>query len=430
MKTGILNMPRLGETMEEGQIATWLIEVGDKFSRGQAIIEIETDKTIVEYPALGAGTLEEKMVSEGEIVPVGAPIATIGFEGKADWIAKVDRATDRATKKSNLPDSGEVEDQGKRPKSAKAKGPNELIRATPAARRLAKRENIYLRDIHGTGRRGRIETTDVVNFGKKDSATNMAREKTQFLHDIAYVETGPANGVSFLLIHGFSGDSSTFSGLSNQLGRKGVRCVAINMPGHGATRLEAQTLNDLSTNLVQFSSEIMGLSGFHLVAHSIGAIPAVELATNIKPASLTLIAPAGIGTGIDTEFVHAMSAPTSIGQVSHLLRRLSVQPAKLSKAALKAVYTELTRQRLVNLANDFIGENGQSVDIVAKLERLSKEMPVRVVIGHQDQIIDWQDVLALPAAIAIHHFKQSGHMPHWDQQRELCDLLTGSLKNE
>jgi len=424
MKTGVLNMPRLGETMEEGQIATWLIEVGDKFSRGQAIIEIETDKTIVEYPALGAGTLEEKMVSEGDIVPVGAPIAKIGFEGKADWITKADPAKE----KLNLPDLGKVEDQGKEPKSAKTKGSGELIRATPAARRLAKRENIYLRDIYGTGRRGRIETTDVAGVKKKDGAS-IAHEKIQFSHDIAYTETGPADGVRFLLIHGFSGDSS-FSGLSNQLGRKGVRCVAINMPGHGATRLEAQTLNDLSTNLVQFSSQIMGPSGFHLVAHSIGAIPAVELATKIKPASLTLIAPAGIGTGIDTEFVHAMSAPTSIGQVSHLLRRLSVQPVKLSEAALKAVYTELARQRLINLANDFIGENGQSVDIVAKLERLSKEMPVRVIIGHQDQVIDWQDVLALPATIAIHHFKQSGHMPHWDQQRELCDLLTGSLKNE
>jgi len=55
MNERILSMPRLGETMEEGRLVGWLIAPGDRFKRGEPIVEIETDKTIAEFPALGEG---------------------------------------------------------------------------------------------------------------------------------------------------------------------------------------------------------------------------------------------------------------------------------------------------------------------------------------------------------------------------------------
>ena len=57
--SGVLKMPRMGETMDEGKLLAWLVEPGQPFKRGDAILEVETDKTIVEYPALGDGTLVE-----------------------------------------------------------------------------------------------------------------------------------------------------------------------------------------------------------------------------------------------------------------------------------------------------------------------------------------------------------------------------------
>lgn len=57
MSTVTLRMPRLGETMEEGTVAGWLLAEGDSFERGTPLIEFETDKTAVEYPALGPGGL-------------------------------------------------------------------------------------------------------------------------------------------------------------------------------------------------------------------------------------------------------------------------------------------------------------------------------------------------------------------------------------
>ncbi len=52
MTTITLAMPRLGETMEQGTIASWLVEAGQSFKRGDPLLELETDKTLVEYPAL------------------------------------------------------------------------------------------------------------------------------------------------------------------------------------------------------------------------------------------------------------------------------------------------------------------------------------------------------------------------------------------
>ncbi len=79
MTERILKMPRLGETMEEGKIVGFLVNPGDSFKRGDSIIEIETDKTVAEFPALGDGTLHEWIGSVGDHVVVGAPLARIGY---------------------------------------------------------------------------------------------------------------------------------------------------------------------------------------------------------------------------------------------------------------------------------------------------------------------------------------------------------------
>lgn len=69
-------LPRLGETMEKGNISKWLIKEDETFERGQTIAEIESDKTIVELPALEAGKLTKILVNEGEEIEVGGVIAT------------------------------------------------------------------------------------------------------------------------------------------------------------------------------------------------------------------------------------------------------------------------------------------------------------------------------------------------------------------
>ena len=69
-------LPRLGETMELGTIVKWLINEGEQFMRGQILVEIESDKTTIELPALQEGKLKEILIKKGEVANIGETIAT------------------------------------------------------------------------------------------------------------------------------------------------------------------------------------------------------------------------------------------------------------------------------------------------------------------------------------------------------------------
>ena len=69
-------LPRLGETMEQGTIAKWLINEGEHFVRGQILVEIESDKTTIELPDLQEGKLKEILIKKGEVANIGETIAT------------------------------------------------------------------------------------------------------------------------------------------------------------------------------------------------------------------------------------------------------------------------------------------------------------------------------------------------------------------
>lgn len=70
-----VTMPNLGYDMDEGKLVSWLKNIGDTVTRGEAIAEIETDKTTVEMEALANGSLVEIVCGEGESAKIGAVIA-------------------------------------------------------------------------------------------------------------------------------------------------------------------------------------------------------------------------------------------------------------------------------------------------------------------------------------------------------------------
>jgi pyruvate/2-oxoglutarate dehydrogenase complex dihydrolipoamide acyltransferase (E2) component len=76
-----VTMPNLGYEMEEGKLQRWLKQVGDRVERGEAIAEVETDKTTVEMEAMASGTLAEIVVAEGDTAAIGAVIAVIESDG-------------------------------------------------------------------------------------------------------------------------------------------------------------------------------------------------------------------------------------------------------------------------------------------------------------------------------------------------------------
>jgi len=78
----VVNMPRLSDTMEEGVVAKWLKNIGDKIEEGDILAEIETDKATMEFESFNEGTLLYIGVQEGETAPVDTLLAIIGDEGE------------------------------------------------------------------------------------------------------------------------------------------------------------------------------------------------------------------------------------------------------------------------------------------------------------------------------------------------------------
>ena len=76
-------MPRLSDTMEQGTIARWLKQEGDRVAAGDVIAEIDTDKATMDLQAYDDGVLLKILVGEGESADLGTPIAWIGEEGEA-----------------------------------------------------------------------------------------------------------------------------------------------------------------------------------------------------------------------------------------------------------------------------------------------------------------------------------------------------------
>src|ERR1700736_2889835 len=77
-----LEMPELAESVIEGEIVKWLVKEGDHVALDQLIVEVMTDKVTVEVPSPYEGILLKQVAKEGDVVPIGKPIAIFGKEGE------------------------------------------------------------------------------------------------------------------------------------------------------------------------------------------------------------------------------------------------------------------------------------------------------------------------------------------------------------
>lgn len=398
--TAILAMPRLGETMTEGVIVRWLVAEGAAYARGDAILEIETDKTAAEVPALSDGRLVKILAAEGTRLPVGAPIAEVVGEVEAPVSAP--------------PAPVETKPEPS-PKTRSTVSTHGRQRATPLARRLAREAGVTLDGIQGSGRRGRIERRDIERA--KEAKPGLAQGR------IGFDKLGDG-GQTFLLIHGFAGDRSTWVATASGIARAGHTAMMPDLPAHGSSEAEAASLEDLVGAMTEFANGLPGV--LHLVGHSLGGAVAAGLADRLgaKAASLTLIAPAGTGREIESSFIFGMAEATTAGEVAHLLRLLGPKADGLSDFVLASMAAQLAQGRLKALAQALVGPQGQKIDILRGLAKLAGKLPVRALIGTEDRIIPAAHAFNLPPHVAV-HFLTAGHMAHWDLPRETLSLLTG-----
>lgn len=157
-------MPRLSDTMEEGVISSWRKQVGDKVSRGDVLVEIETDKAVMEYEAYDEGFLVKQAASEGDTVPIGAVIGMLGETPDAApaEAGAAPTAPAEAAEPSAPEPAAEPEDSGPEPSATSQEAAAEpRTRTSPLARRLAREYGLDIDQIQGSGPKGRVVRADI-----------------------------------------------------------------------------------------------------------------------------------------------------------------------------------------------------------------------------------------------------------------------------
>ncbi|MEI8198272.1 MAG: dihydrolipoamide acetyltransferase family protein, partial [Phycisphaerae bacterium] len=158
-------MPQAGNSMEEGTIIKWRVQVGDRITVGQVICEIETDKATIEMEATDAGRVAKIVAEAGAVIPVKQPIAylsdgEVGAEvgGGAAVAGSKSEAAPQATERK--PEPAAIASVVT-PAVADATG---RVKASPAAKKLAATKGIDLATVGaGSGPEGRILSTDLAN---------------------------------------------------------------------------------------------------------------------------------------------------------------------------------------------------------------------------------------------------------------------------
>lgn len=139
-------MPQLGESVTEGTISKWLVNIGDKVKKYDPVCEVITDKVTAEVPSACSGTIAEIVVEEGETVAVGALLCRIEAEDQA--IAPVESKAAAPYQEADAATTQAAMNQ----------------RYSPAVLKLAQENNLDLSRIEGSGVDGRITRKDILEI--------------------------------------------------------------------------------------------------------------------------------------------------------------------------------------------------------------------------------------------------------------------------
>ncbi|MBS3131749.1 2-oxo acid dehydrogenase subunit E2 [Candidatus Woesearchaeota archaeon] len=211
--------PDVGEGIHEGEIVKWKVKEGDKVTADQHIVEIETDKAVVDIPCPKAGTILKISHKEGETIQVGEILVVIGEEGeKAAPEKKEEKAeapkeekkaavSAKSEKKDGkpytgsvvgfLPDDEEEIQSSQKPAASTASASSDKAKATPAVRILARNLNVDISSVAGSGPGGRITEEDIEKAAGSPAGTktySSSRSPVNY-ESFGSVERVPLKGV-------------------------------------------------------------------------------------------------------------------------------------------------------------------------------------------------------------------------------------------
>jgi pyruvate dehydrogenase E2 component (dihydrolipoamide acetyltransferase) len=229
MTTDVI-MPQMGESIAEGTLTRWLVQVGEKVEQDQPLFEISTDKVDAEIPSPAAGTLLEIRFSEGDVVQVDAVVAVVGEPGeesaRSDATAAVPATEPEPPaalggqppappSEPTVPPAASIEAE------SRTSGDRELVErvrhfSSPLVRRMAAEAGVDLSQLEGTGIHGRVTKRDLQAYleGRSGASEASATSEPRTAEVLAPQRQSPAQG-EFIVPAFSEGDNVEIEPMSN-----------------------------------------------------------------------------------------------------------------------------------------------------------------------------------------------------------------------
>lgn len=162
-----VNVPELPESVSDATIVLWRKQVGDTVKRDETLLDLETDKVVLEVPSPVDGVVSEILQEEGDVVEAGQLLAKLeALEVDDSKTSAAKSASKAASKAANKPFVLE-----------EIESPAERV-ITPSAQKMLAENNINADEVPGSGKDGRVLKEDVIAFMRQDSAAQTARESS------------------------------------------------------------------------------------------------------------------------------------------------------------------------------------------------------------------------------------------------------------
>jgi pyruvate dehydrogenase E2 component (dihydrolipoamide acetyltransferase) len=167
-------MPRLSQTTDEVRLIRWLVKEGEQVRKGQALCEVENDKTTMEVESFAAGAVLSLSVEPDSVIAAGTVIAVLGEPGE---LAASPAASATAPPSAGAGRPAAPETAPAAPPSAAAAPLPKGVRATPLVRNLARKHGVDLAMVRGTGARGLITREDLQAWLRAGGGTAEGRAR-------------------------------------------------------------------------------------------------------------------------------------------------------------------------------------------------------------------------------------------------------------
>ncbi|MCZ8529294.1 dihydrolipoyllysine-residue acetyltransferase [Alteromonas sp. PRIM-21] len=196
-------LPDIGEGIVECEIVKWNVAEGDHIEEDQAVVEVMTDKAVVEIPAKNAGTVHRLYYGQGDIAKVHSALFALEVIGDSEVSNSTSDDSGDASKLSSTSSSNAVpQNLDDSPQSKFSDGEFEppiaiegKVLASPAVRRIAREKNIDLSSVKGSGKKGRILKSDVMNLQQSNVGAS-AQDTSDASTDNPTTQKGGKNSVN------------------------------------------------------------------------------------------------------------------------------------------------------------------------------------------------------------------------------------------